>query len=202
MSQKGLCVEIRLRNIDIQEFLNVPTYEFPKYTTQLMNIAGQNSQATRPRVVGQMSELIREFPGKTFGEWVVWYQRQQPNAIDDATDKIISMIENFKEASLKIDRDLVRSWVEDLVLGKTFTGLKFQGAILGKLAEIKGCNYRLAEPDEESQGIDGFVGEEAYSIKPRTYNTLPSLQESIEAKIIFYEKKSDGSVVFEIPEDS
>ena len=111
------------------------------------------------------------------------------------------MIENFKKASLKIDRDLVRSWVEDLVLGKTFTGLKFQAAILGRLAEIKGCSYRLTEPDEESQGIDGFVGEEAYSIKPKTYNTLPNLQESIEAKIIFYEKKNDGSVVFEIPDD-
>ena len=60
------------------------------------------------------------------------------------------MIENFKEASLEIDRDLVRSWVEDLVLGKTFTGLQFQEAILGKLAEIKGCDYRLAESYEES----------------------------------------------------
>ena len=189
------------RNTEIQEFLNVPAYDFPKYTTQLMNIAGQNSQATRPRVVGQMSALIQEFPGKTFEEWIMWYQRQRPNAIDDATDKIISMIENFREASLEIDRDLVRSWVEDLVLGKTFTGLKFQAAILGKLAEIKGCDYRLAEPDEESQGIDGFVGEEAYSIKPKTYNTLPNLQESIKAKIIFYEKKNDGSVVFEISED-
>ena len=46
-----------------------------------------------------------------------------------------------------------------------------------------------------------FVGEKAYSIKPDTYNTLPNLQESIEVKIIYYEKKSDGSVVFEIPED-
>ena len=111
------------------------------------------------------------------------------NAIDDATDKIISMMENFKEASLEINRDLVRLWVEDLVLGKTFTGLKFQGAILAKLAEIKGCNYRLADRNEEAQGVDGFVGTEAYSIKPKTYNTLPNLPESIEAKIIFYEKK-------------
>lgn len=201
-SQKGLPVEIKLKNIDIQELLNVPTYEFPKYTTQLMNLAGQNSQATRPPTVGQMSELIKEFPGKTFEEWVTWYQKQYPDAIDDATDKIISMIEKLKDASLEIDRDLVRLWVEDLVLGKTFTGLKFQGAILAKLAEIKGCNYRLADPNEESQGIDGFVGKEAYSIKPKTYNTLPNLRESIDAKMIFYEKKKDGSVVFEILEDS
>lgn len=192
-------MKIRLRKAEIQEALNVPTYDFPKYTTQLMNIAGQNSQATRPPTVGQMSELIKEFPGKTFEDWIIWYQKQYPDAIDNATDKIILMIENFKTASLKIDRTLVRSWVEDLVFGKTFTGLKFQEAILRKLAEIKSCGYRLAEPDEESQGIDGFVGEKAVSIKPNTYNTLPNLPESIEVKKIYYEKKKDGSVVFEVP---
>jgi len=194
-------MKIKLRNDEIREYLNVPNCEFPKYTTQLMNLANQNSQATRPRHVGQMTDLIQECPGTTFEEWSAWYQKRYPYAIDDATDKIISMIENFEDASVKIDRTMVKSWVEDLILGKTFTGLKFQEAILKKLAEIKGCDYRLAEPYEESQGIDGFVDEEAYSIKPNTYNTLPNLQESIEAKIIYYEKKNDGSVVFEIPED-
>ena len=29
--------------------------EFPKYTTQLINLANQNSQGTRPRVVVQLS---------------------------------------------------------------------------------------------------------------------------------------------------
>ncbi|MYF16515.1 MAG: MjaI family restriction endonuclease, partial [Gemmatimonadetes bacterium] len=154
---------------------------------------------TRSRVVGQMSDLIQEFPGQTFEEWVIWYQEQYPDAIDNATDKIIAMIENFSVVFPKIDRDLVRSWVEDLVLVKTFTGLRFQEAILKKLAEMKGCDYRLAEPYEESQGIDGFVGEEPYSIKPSTYRSQ-NLAESIDIKIIFYDKKRDG-VVFDIPED-
>ena len=30
------------------------TPEFPKYTTQIMNLANQNAQGTRPRVAGQM----------------------------------------------------------------------------------------------------------------------------------------------------
>ena len=130
----------------------------------------------------------------------MWYQEQYPDAIDNATDKIIAMIENFSVVFPKIDRDLVRSWVEDLVLVKTFTGLKFQEAILKRLAEMKGCDYRLAEPYEESQGIDGFVGKEAYSIKPSTYHSKADLAEAIDIKIIFYNKKKDG-VVFEIPED-
>ena len=198
--EKGACMQIKLKNAEIQEYVSAPASEFPKYTTQLMNIANQNSQATRPRNVGQLSELIQEFPGQTFEEWVTWYQERYPDAIDGATDRIISMIENFNEAIDKIDRTLVKSWVEDLILVKTFTGLKFQEAILKKLSEIKGCDYRLAEPYEESQGIDGFVGEEAYSIKPSTYNSMPILAESIEVKMIFYEKKADG-VVFEIPEE-
>jgi hypothetical protein len=147
-----------------------------------------------------MTELIKEFPGKSFEEWVKWYQERYPNAIDDAADKIISMVNNFNEAFPEIDRTMVKAWVEDLVLVKTYTGLRFQEAILRKLSEIKGCDYRLADPYEESQGIDGFVGEEAYSIKPSTYESKPYLSESIEVKMIFYEKKKDG-VVFEIEED-
>ncbi len=200
MLDKGIRMRVKLKNAEIQEYVSAPASEFPKYTTQLMNIANQNSQATRPRHVGQLSDLIQEFPGQTFEEWVTWYQDRYPDAIDEATEKIISMVENFNEAVEKIDRTMVKSWVEDLILVKTFAGLRFQEAILKKLAEIKGCDYRLAEPHEESQGIDGFVGEEAYSIKPSTYDAMPTLAESIEVKMVFYEKRADG-VVFEIPEE-
>lgn len=191
-------MKIKLSNAEIQEYVvKAQTYEFPKYTTQIMNLANQNSQATRPRNVGQMTDLIQEFPGRTFEEWVQWYQERYPNAIDEATEKIISMVENLKDAIIEIDRDMVKAWVEDLVLVKTYTGLRFQEAILKKLSEIKGCDYRLADAIEESQGIDGFVGEDAYSIKPSTYEAMPFLSESIDIKMIFYEKKKDG-VVFEI----
>ena len=108
------------------------------------------------------------------------------------------MIEKLNVAFAQIDRDLVKSWVEDLVFVKTFMGLKIQEAILGKLAEMKDSGYRLAEPHEESQGIDGFVGEDAYSIKPDSYLSMANLAETIEIKVIIYEKKKDG-VVFEIP---
>ena len=91
-------MQIKLKNAEIQEYVNAPACEFPKYTTQLINLANQNSQGTRPRVVGQLTDLIQEFPGRTLEEWVTWYQEQQPDAIDNATDKIISMIENLKMA--------------------------------------------------------------------------------------------------------
>ncbi len=194
-------MKIRLSNAEVQEYvIKSPTSEFPKYTTQIMNLANQNSQATRPKFVGQMTDLIQEFPGHTFEEWVIWYQERYPNAIDEATDKIIAMLEKLTEAIDKVDRTMVKAWVEDLVLIKTYTGLKFQEAILRKISEIKGSDYRLADPFEESQGIDGYVGEDAYSIKPSTYETKPFLSETIEVKIIYYEKKKNG-IVFEIEDD-
>jgi len=87
---------------------------------------------------------------------------------------------------------MIKKWVEDLVLEKTFIGLRFQEAILKKVASIKNTNYRLAEPKEESQGIDGFVGDTPVSIKPLTYKTQDALREEIKAKIIFYNKTKSG----------
>ncbi|MDZ7363482.1 MAG: MjaI family restriction endonuclease [candidate division KSB1 bacterium] len=62
-------MKIKITNEEIQPLLELPVPEFPKYTTQLINLASQNAQATRPKVVGQMSELIRQFPQKHWQEW-------------------------------------------------------------------------------------------------------------------------------------
>jgi len=52
---------------------------------------------------------------------------------------------------------------------KTFVGLCFEEAILSKIAQYKRSAYRLSTPAEEAQGIDGFIGDTAVSIKPGTY---------------------------------
>jgi len=53
-------------------------------------------------------------------------------------------------------------------------------------------NYRLANPDEESKGIDGFIGDIPVSIKPETYKIKKSLNESIKVKMVYYEKIKNG----------
>jgi hypothetical protein len=56
----------------------------------------------------------------------------------------------------------------------------------------KRTNYRQAEPDEESKGIDGYIGNTPVSIKPHTYEVKASLPENIEVKIVYYKKIDDG----------
>ena len=186
---------IKIKNDEIIEDTVGDLINFPKYSTQLINLANQNAQGTRPRVVGQMTELIKEFPGNNYEEWVKWYKAKYPYAISEATKKIYEMVNNFRELINKIDEQLVQLWVEDLVLTKTYTGLRFQKSILKRIASIKRTAYRLANPEEESKGIDGFIGNIPISIKPITYNTKDMLPESIHAKIIYYEKKKDGITV-------
>jgi len=184
--------KVKIKNEEIKELLGAESFEFPKYSTQIMNLANQNAQGTRPAVVGQMSELIQEFSGKSITEWEQWYLKKHPDAIQKATEKITDMVENFRNVMDKIDHQLIESWVHDLVIIKTFIGLKFQEAILGKVANLLKTHYRLATPDEESQGIDGYIGNMPISIKPETYKMKKSLSEKIEAKFIYYQKVKDG----------
>lgn len=183
---------IKISNRELIKELSGQTTNFPLYTSQIINLANQNAQGTRPAVVGKLSELIQECPEKTYEGWKKWYLEKHPQTIEHATQKIEAMVNKLREAILLINKDLIKDWVENLVLEKTFIGLKFQEAILKKIATLQGTTYRLAAPQEESHGIDGFLGEVPISIKPITYKTKPSLQEKIPYPILFYEKKKDG----------
>lgn len=185
-------MKLKLRNEDVRRLLDIETPEFPKYVAPIINLANQYAQGTRPKVVGQMTELIQHFTGRTLGEWERWYIKQKPEAIKNATEKILTTIENLKGSLSQIDRSLVEQWVRDLVIVKTFVGLRFQEAILKKGAEIKGTSYKLAEPADEAKGIDGYIGKTPVSIKPDTYKVKAALPEQIEAKIIYYGKVDGG----------
>jgi len=191
-------MKLKISNEELRKFLDIDSPDFPKYTTSILNLANQFAQGTRPRVVGQLSDLIQEFSGRSLPEWEEWYVKKNPDAIVNATEKVVKMIGSFRGAMDEIDKDLVERWVRDLVIVKTFIGLRFQEAILEKVAEKKGCKFRIANPEEESKGIDGFLDETPISIKPATYKAKAGLQENIKAKIIFYEKKKNGiEITFE-----
>lgn len=185
-------MKIRISNDDIRTYLDIATPEFPKYTTQLVNLANQNAQGTRPRVVGQMSELIQHFTGRTLDEWEQWYLKEKPGAIQSATEKVLQMVGNLKGAMDQIDREMIETWVRDLVIVKTFMGLRFHEAILKKGAELQKTTWSLAQPGDESKGIDGYIGNVAVSIKPETYKVKAALPEEIKVPMIYYRKVKNG----------
>lgn len=192
-------MKFNISNAELSALNDITNPEFPKYTSQLINWANQNAQGTRPRIVGQLSDLFPEYQASTYNiaisDWEEWYTEKYPDAIEEATDKIFNQVENLKEAIKLIDKSMVRKWVEDLVISKTFSGMYVQRAILAKISDMREEPFRLASPEEESKGIDGYVEDTAYSIKPVTYKTMGRLSESIDIKMIYYSKKKSGLLV-------
>lgn len=181
-----------MKNSEVEQLSNASQYAFPKYATQIINLLNSNAQGTRPVVVGQMSELIQEFDGKSLEEWIVWYNERQPDAVHNATEKIYSMYLLMREAFNAITKEMVEAWVKDLVYTKTYCGLKFQSAIIAFLANKVGRSWRLANIEEEAKGIDGFIGDIPIQIKSSTYKIEGRLSETIEVPIVYYDKKKDG----------
>src|SRR5690606_5424272 len=188
-------MKVNIPNAEVQELLSGKKYQYLKYATQILNLANQNAQGTRPKIVGQMSDLIQQFEGTTLAEWEEWYISQNPAAIETAADRVWAMVQAFQKSIQDIDRDTVRQWVEELVIVKTYAGLKFQEAILKRVAREYTLPYRLATSEEESKGIDGFIGNQAVSIKPSTYKTKMGLNEVIDIPIVFYEKNKDRIII-------
>ena len=48
---------------------------------------------------------------------------------------------------------------------------------------------------QESVGIDGYVGNVPYSVKPDTYKTMGRLSETIAVKMIYYTKTKTGLTI-------
>lgn len=184
--------KFKISNETISDLSNAPQYEFPKYVTQVINLVNSNAGGTRPKVVGQMSELIKEFDGRTIDEWIEWYTNRYPSAVNDATEKIWTMYEAMKSAFNTITKEMVENWVKDLVYSKTFCGLKFQTAIISAIASQLNKEWREATPEEEAQGIDGFIGNKPLQVKAVTYKLEARLSETIEVPIVYYDKKKDG----------
>ena len=62
----------------------------------------------------------------TIENWYNWYIERHPDALENATDKIYTQIQNLKNAISLIDREMIKHWVEDLIINKTFNSQKHQ----------------------------------------------------------------------------
>ena len=177
----------------------------PKYTTYLLNPAINLSQSNRPEVVGQMSDIIEEFreqrPEGNFEDWIEFYFEEYggEERLEEATQMAYPMVEKMKEAFEQVDRELTHNYLRDLVLFKTYEGFDIQEALLRKLGEIFDADIRRATAEEESRGIDGYVGDQPVQIKPITYKD--NLQEEFDAPVVYYdENKTNKAMTVDISE--
>lgn len=169
------------------------------YVGSIINLAGSFSQATRPKNVGQMSDLIQLYRDSdaepSVGGWEQFYDEKiGKSKIKKASETIWEYILRMKENLNQLTEEDVYNWTKDLIIDKTFSGLQLQLDILEMMCD--NGDYRLANSEEEAQGIDGFVNGEPVSIKPHTYKeTIQAGKESIPYRIIYYKKTKHGLVI-------
>jgi len=164
-----------------------------KYIGSVINLANGFSQATRPKHVGQMSDLIQQFretcDSHDVNDWEKYYNGE--DKINEATEKIWKCIQDIKKNLDELTKEDVRNWTHDLIINKTHSGLQIQLDVL-KLSS-NGKPYHLSNATEEAKGIDGFIDNEPVSIKPNTYKkTIAYGKEKIPYRIIFYTHGSKG----------
>lgn len=169
--------------------------DFPKYSTQLMNIANQNAQSTRPPVVGQISELLEDFrkehPNGDYQDWKEFYLEENDGEerLDEATEKLLDMLHEFRRVLDEIDEEMAKEYIFDLVLYKSYLGEDVEAVILNKLGDI----YKKEVSPARLDSFDGFVGDQAVRIEP--YDDYNKEDNSENIPIVYYkENKRDQSI--------
>src|SRR3989338_3555822 len=191
--------EFKITRKRLQKVADYKPKEFPKYSASIINLLNRWARGTASQVVGQMSDLAQECPHKDYDKWREWYLQKHPEAIEKATKLIMAKLKDVAEAFEKIDEDIVKLWVEDLVIDKSFWGLKIQEAIILRLEEMTKKKCRLANKQEESKGIDGFVGDLPIQIKPSSYKSASNVKnEKFRAKAVYYQKNVDGDFIVDV----
>jgi hypothetical protein len=165
---------------------------YPKFVSPILNTINQGTQATRPKNVGQMTDLSQEFINthviKTPAAWKRFYDSKMPGAIQKAIETNAVVAHRFN-----IGYDVVETWVKDLIYSKTYQGLMAQEAIGKKLAALENKTFRRSSRQEEAKGIDGWLDDMPVSIKSKSYDAvIPSKYEGIPVRMIFYTKTKEG----------
>lgn len=194
--------KMNIKNKELYDQSSLREEGFPKYSTQIINIANQNSRGTRPETVGKLSELFKEDEFETVDEWKEWYLTNYPGKVKIATTKIMQMIANMKVVIDQIDEDMITKWVEDLIFRKTFNGLIIQESILKYLAEKHELEYTPSTNDDESKHIDGFLNDYPISVKPHTWKDKKELPFDLNELLVVYYKKNKASVRIEYDADA
>lgn len=201
--------ERKIKLAEVSKVNGTSAPELPKYSSSVINSASGYAKATRPANVGQVSDEIQifrkdpNFPGHSLEDWKKWHIERHENgkgierAVDEAWNKFQAVLQSLSTVS----KDDVRNWMEDLVYQKTYDGLMVQNAIIEAIANELQVSWQLANPEQESQGIDGFINGHPVQIKADSYKKIGKKHnEEIACPVVYY-RKDNKNIFYEFEED-
>lgn len=175
---------------------------FPLYSKPILNIATQNSKATQPRYVGSMKEYWIEFMktgGRSVDEWEHWYMSNDGEAkIDAGTEKLYNMLNRMPLDHSVFTREIARNYILDLVINKTHYGMSGEYYSVIAVAKYFDMPHRFSTAEEESQGIDAWIGDCPVQVKPEDSVTKHHVRNHADTEktlVVTYKAKSDACII-------
>lgn len=171
--------------------------EYPKYVSQILNLANQNAQATRAEYVGKMKDILREFdsthPEGTYDDWVDFYMSgyNGDEKISNSAERLYDMVEKMRKAMQEIDEEDAERYVSQLVLYKTYMGNDIDEVIARKLEQVYSREVQLKPKD----WVVGYIDDIPF--------VLQSLDDGVKTKspenavTVYYRVESDNSIVID-----
>lgn len=176
---------------------------WPRYTTQILNIAGQNAQCFNANKIGSMKEHWLEFTATgqpdTLENWeAFWFTKHTEEDLVWAANKLFSKVSEMPIDTTVITAELCRDYVEEVIFNKTHFGMGGESAAIRAAAEYFGLPFRFSNAEEESQGIDGWIGDKPVQVKPEdTYKKGHVFNAADVTRQLFvtYEKKAHACYI-------
>lgn len=176
--------------------------DFPLYSKPILNIATQNSKATQVKLVGSMKEQWTQFMstgGRSIEEWEAWYMNNGGAAkIRAATDKLYEMLNKMPLDHSVFTRELAELYIQDLVFNKTHYGMSGEYHSVLAVAQYFGAEHRFSTPEEESQGIDAWLGDCPVQVKPQDSVKMHHVYNGADVTktlVVTYEAKKDACYI-------
>ncbi|NBP59256.1 MjaI family restriction endonuclease, partial [bacterium] len=83
----------------------------------------------------------------------------------DSGKKLFSMLQKFKDAINSLDEEDCIEYVKEVTYNKSVMGFSYEEIAIETVANYFNLPYRYSTEEEESQGIDGYVGEKPVQVK-------------------------------------
>lgn len=142
-----------------------------KYSSQLLNLANSNTKGTVKEKIGSVKENWQEMRDQnvagTLENWTNFYiEKYGEKQLERSGQDVYIMIQKLRKTLEQVTEDMCVEYVKEVVYNKTAMGMGGEEMAIQVVANYFNMPYRYSTAEEETQGIDGWIGDKPVQVKP------------------------------------
>lgn len=168
--------EITVSDTDVYDSL--PTFDWEKYQRGYMGIlnnAYNQSCNCGTKILGDMSDISSGFDGGSYKEFKEYYYREH-DGVTRRRRAVKRMAENLIKRIRSVGGEMPKrraiNWSDKYIesmLVNSYRGFIDEERAIELVADELSRDWRVADSDKESAGIDGYIDGYSVQVKPSSY---------------------------------